>query len=108
IRSANVASRVIYMKSSRKLCEEYDDGDGDGDDGDDDNVHSNLTLSELTYLATMGGAELVNLQNVIGNFVVGKEFDALWVDLEAKNAPIGIFDDIDDDLERIFEKFIFL
>ncbi|CAJ0758659.1 16810_t:CDS:2 [Entrophospora sp. SA101] len=102
IRSASTASRVIHMASSEKEDEEYDDNDNSI------SAYSSLTLSELTYLATMGGAELVNLQNVIGNFIIGKEFDALWVDPEAKNSPLDIFDNIDDALERIFEKFIFL
>nr|CAG8441123.1 15650_t:CDS:2 [Entrophospora candida] len=102
IRSASTASRVIHMASSEKEGEECDDNDNSI------SAYSSLTLSELTYLATMGGAELVNLQNVIGNFIIGKEFDALWVDPEAKNSPLDIFDDIDDALERIFEKFLFL
>lgn len=38
-----------------------------------------MGLETLFYLATMGGAEVVNLDKRIGNFVVGKEFDALLV-----------------------------
>ncbi|GET56767.1 guanine deaminase [Rhizophagus irregularis DAOM 181602=DAOM 197198] len=66
-----------------------------------------LTLPELTYLATMGGAELVNLDKIIGNFLIGKEFDALLIDPDACQSPLDIFDDLED-IERIFEKFIFL
>ncbi|GES82881.1 guanine deaminase [Rhizophagus clarus] len=66
-----------------------------------------LTLPELTYLATMGGAELVNLDKIVGNFLIGKEFDALLIDPDAYKSPLDIFDDLDD-VERIFEKFIFL
>ncbi|KAI8078965.1 guanine deaminase [Gilbertella persicaria] len=40
-----------------------------------------LTPSELLYLATMGGAQVLGLQHQIGNFEKGKAFDALWVDL---------------------------
>jgi guanine deaminase len=41
--------------------------------------YKSLTLDELWYLATMGGASLCRLDNVIGNFEVGKEFDALRI-----------------------------
>ena len=35
----------------------------------------------LFHLATLGGASLVGLEDKIGSFEVGKEFDALLVDL---------------------------
>ncbi|CAG8534352.1 28457_t:CDS:2, partial [Racocetra persica] len=90
IRNANVASRIVYLSSKTS-----------------DKVYPHLTLPELTYLATMGGAQLVNLENVIGNFIIGKEFDALLIDPEAEGSPMQIFDEIDT-IDRIFEKFIFL
>ncbi|KAI8393497.1 guanine deaminase [Radiomyces spectabilis] len=48
--------------------------------GGDDYVP--LSPAELLYLATMGGAKVLGLQDTIGNFEKGKAFDALWVDLE--------------------------
>jgi guanine deaminase len=36
-------------------------------------------MPEAFYLATMGGAALCRLDNVVGNFVPGKEFDALRI-----------------------------
>ncbi len=36
-------------------------------------------LAEAFYLATLGGADVMGLGNKIGNFEVGKEFDALIV-----------------------------
>lgn len=50
-----------------------------------------LSLAELFYLATMGGAELCRLENQIGNFAVGKEFDALWI----KGRSINMWDTAD-------------
>jgi len=38
-----------------------------------------LSLSALFYLATLGGAQVANVDERVGNFVVGKEFDALLV-----------------------------
>ncbi|KAI9094123.1 hypothetical protein DFS34DRAFT_595941 [Phlyctochytrium arcticum] len=76
-----------------------------------------LTPVEVFYLATQGGANVLNLGDRIGNFHVGKEFDALIVDLTATvdNIPtaepfasrtIDIYEH--DDTMGLFEKFIFL
>jgi guanine deaminase len=68
-----------------------------------------LTVAEAFYLATMGGAKVLNLTDKIGNFEVGKDFDALIVDFSTGNT----FDYFDNhlseiSLEEIFEKFIYL
>ncbi|TFK56607.1 guanine deaminase [Heliocybe sulcata] len=39
-----------------------------------------LSLAEIVYLGTIGGASVVGLADKVGNFQVGKEFDALVVD----------------------------
>ncbi|XP_073818431.1 guanine deaminase [Musca autumnalis] len=39
-----------------------------------------LDYKQAIYLATLGGAEALALDSVCGNFVVGKEFDALLID----------------------------
>ncbi|CAG8457204.1 4531_t:CDS:2 [Ambispora gerdemannii] len=96
VRNAGVASRVISMSSSNN---------------DNEMRQQPLSLPELLYLATMGGARLLNLENVIGNFQVGKEFDALLVDTvtPVDPAPFKVFEGIDDsDVLRMFEKFMFL
>ncbi|KAK4549405.1 hypothetical protein LTR36_006402 [Oleoguttula mirabilis] len=41
-----------------------------------------LGFTELVYLATMGGAAVVDMQDRIGSFEAGKKFDALVVDVE--------------------------
>ncbi|KAF8326571.1 Metallo-dependent hydrolase, partial [Cantharellus anzutake] len=40
-----------------------------------------LSVPTLLYLATLGGASLCNLSDRVGSFVVGKEFDALFISL---------------------------
>lgn len=40
---------------------------------------SHLSLATLFHLATLGGAQVVNLEDRIGTLDVGKEFDALLV-----------------------------
>ncbi|KAG1220224.1 hypothetical protein G6F68_021257 [Rhizopus microsporus] len=44
--------------------------------------YTHLSTPELFYLATLGGAEVLNLSDKIGSFEKSKSFDALWIDLE--------------------------
>ncbi|XP_066139212.1 guanine deaminase [Euwallacea fornicatus] len=53
--------------------------------------HKPLTYIEVFYLATLGGAEVLSLDNKIGNFVVGKEFDALIIDLAVEDSYTDYF-----------------
>ena len=46
-------------------------------------VGSKLTVEEVLYLGTRGGAEVVGLQDKVGGFEVGKEWDAQLVGLGA-------------------------
>ena len=39
-----------------------------------------LSYNEIFFLATMGGAQVMGLEQTIGNFELGKAFDALIVD----------------------------
>ncbi|KAK9900614.1 Metallo-dependent hydrolase [Cystobasidium minutum MCA 4210] len=78
-----------------------------------------LPLETLFYLATMGGAEVCDLQDRIGNFLVGKEFDALLITTGQKEEDFkgpnpfedqpnpALFVEQTDPLEAIFEKFLF-
>jgi guanine deaminase len=85
IRAAAVASRIIQM-------------------GSEDHIF--LSLTELFFLATLGGAQVMGLESKIGSFVVGKQFDALLVDVQA-SGTIDLFDGIDDWM-GVVEKFVFL
>ncbi|KAH7308017.1 metal-dependent hydrolase [Stachybotrys elegans] len=60
-----------------------------------DGADKSLLLEEVFYLATMGGARVLGLEERIGNFEVGKEFDTLWV-----TTTTGL------DSAILFEKFI--
>ncbi|XP_067616638.1 guanine deaminase isoform X1 [Eurosta solidaginis] len=44
------------------------------------NSYRPIDYKNAIYLATLGGAEALSLSNVCGNFMPGKEFDALIVD----------------------------
>ena len=65
-----------------------------------------LSIEEVFYLATMGGAKVMGLNQKVGSFEIGKEFDAVMVDVTdaigGVNAPL----EEDDSVRRIFDKFI--
>ncbi|EKE37311.1 hypothetical protein ENUP19_0047G0244 [Entamoeba nuttalli] len=63
-----------------------------------------VSLSEIIYLATNGGAHCLNMQDQIGSFEVGKKFDALRVDLNANDSPIDLFEWNSN--EQMVERFI--
>nr|AOR51858.1 guanine deaminase [Phaffia rhodozyma] len=75
---------------------------------------THLSLSNTFHMATLGGAALCGLQDVIGNFKKGKQFDALLVDLTGKRGP-GVWWTAGEEgeegdaswLESGFERFIF-
>ncbi|KAM9955657.1 hypothetical protein ACTFIW_002297 [Dictyostelium discoideum] len=68
--------------------------------------HTPLTFEEAFYLATVGGSKVVNLDHRIGNFIVGKDFDAQIIDPFVQNSPFDCFDG--ETLKDIFQKFIYL
>jgi len=50
-----------------------------------------LTIDEVFYLATLGGAQAIALSDRIGNFEVGKQFDALLIDTQAPSQLDPVF-----------------
>ncbi|KAI7869390.1 guanine deaminase [Spinellus fusiger] len=95
MRSAFMASKTIKMMHQKKAKEE----------AKEEIKYEPLCPGELFYLATLGGAQVLGLEDTVGNFAVGKAFDALWVDLTQEDSPIDVFDK--DTLMHMFEKFIF-
>jgi len=67
--------------------------------------YRHITIREAFSIATMGGAQVLGLENVIGNFEVGKDFDAIFVDPDVEDGPFDIFLEIDK-AEDIVEKFL--
>ncbi|KAI0599621.1 hypothetical protein F4775DRAFT_550702 [Biscogniauxia sp. FL1348] len=65
-----------------------------------------LTIAEVFYLATLGGARVCGLDDKIGNFVTGKEFDALMVSTHDTAGSVMAMIEESDSVETIFEKFI--
>ncbi|XP_061134303.1 guanine deaminase isoform X1 [Syngnathus typhle] len=49
-----------------------------------------LTFEEVFRLATLGGSQALSLDDQIGNFQVGKDFDALRVNVAVPDGPIDL------------------
>ena len=92
IRNARVASVAVSQVSGRQNSKVVQD--------------LRLTYSQLFYLATLGGARAVGLGEKVGNFEVGKDFDALVINTCAKGSPTTVYEH--DDLLDQFQKFLFL
>ncbi|XP_024411243.2 guanine deaminase [Desmodus rotundus] len=69
-----------------------------------------LSPEEVFRLATLGGSQALGLDKDIGNFEVGKEFDALLINPKASDSPIDLFcgDLVGDLSETIIQKFLYL
>ncbi|KAI8098979.1 guanine deaminase [Halteromyces radiatus] len=69
------------------------------------NNYDYLQPAELIYLATLGGAHVLGLQDTIGSFVPGKAFDALWIDPATSQGTVDLMGQ--EDLSQIVEKFLY-
>lgn len=65
-----------------------------------------LTYEEAFFLATLGGSQVLGLDNKTGNFEVGKDFDALFIDVEVPDSPFDCFNS--DDTKDVVQKFLYL
>ncbi|CAJ2503397.1 Uu.00g107910.m01.CDS01 [Anthostomella pinea] len=65
-----------------------------------------LSIAEVFYLATLGGARVCCLEDRVGNFAVGKEFDALIVSSKSRRPGVMTMVEGEDTPQTIFEKFI--
>ncbi|CCH41824.1 putative guanine deaminase [Wickerhamomyces ciferrii] len=54
--------------------------------------HNKLSVEDVLFLATLGGAKVVGLQDKLGSFIKGKKWDAQLVDLDSKGSPVDVFD----------------
>ncbi|KAK4042793.1 hypothetical protein C8A01DRAFT_44286 [Parachaetomium inaequale] len=65
-----------------------------------------LSIDEVFHLATLGGAQVCGLDDKIGSFDVGKEFDAALVGTRGGEQGIMTIVEQDDSLKTVFEKFV--
>ncbi|XP_038141588.1 guanine deaminase [Cyprinodon tularosa] len=69
-----------------------------------DPKHKTLTFEEVFRLATLGGSHALSLDEQTGNFEVGKDFDALRVNVAAPGGPIDLIED--ENPKVLLEKFL--
>lgn len=69
-----------------------------------DKDYQAITHKEAFAMATLGGSRVLGLDTKVGNFEVGKEFDALLIDAAAEDSP---FDCFDDDTDSMIQKFLY-
>ncbi|XP_001606359.1 guanine deaminase [Nasonia vitripennis] len=62
-----------------------------------------LNYKDVFYLGTLGGAEALDMNDKVGNFKPGKEFDALVIDLAAPNSVLDNLQEytLDEKLQRL-------
>lgn len=65
-----------------------------------------LSLEEAFYLSTLGGARVLCLEDRIGSFEVGKDFDAVWVTTTTGIQSAMVPTEETDSLKTMFEKFV--
>lgn len=63
-----------------------------------------LTFEETFRLATLGGSQALSLDDQTGNFEVGKDFDALRVNMCVRGGPIDLINH--DEPKILLEKFL--
>ncbi|XP_044053948.1 guanine deaminase [Siniperca chuatsi] len=66
--------------------------------------HETLTFEEVFRLATLGGSQALSLDDQTGNFEVGKDFDALRVNVTAPGGPIDLIQS--EGPKTLLEKFL--
>ncbi|CDK25252.1 unnamed protein product [Kuraishia capsulata CBS 1993] len=62
-----------------------------------------LSVNEVLFLGTQGGAQAMGLQDMIGSFDVGKKWECQLIDLEVENSPVDLFDFLTPKLEKSSE-----
>jgi len=97
LRQALIASQAVSFGGGAAPDEE---------EGECPKTYDPLSFQEAFHLATQGGAEVLGMGNHVGNFLPGKQFDALVVDPRAEDSPFDLFPDQGPD--AAFEKFLFL
>eukprot|EP01033_Poteriospumella_lacustris_P011363 gene11364-8083_t len=69
-------------------------------------VYRALSYAEAFHLCTVGGAEVLGMSDVLGNFLPGKKLDCLVVDVDVPDSPIDTFGS--ETVSELFQKFLFL
>ncbi|XP_017034394.1 guanine deaminase [Drosophila kikkawai] len=94
LRSLDVSKHLDFFKKQNIR--------GSGEAKTPDPTYVQLKYKQALYLATLGGAKALSLDHLTGNFVVGKEFDALLIDVSVVDRPARPLN-----VDELLEKFIY-
>ena len=86
MRNALTCSRTIYFNKRKD---------------DKDTKYKPLTVPEVFYLATEGGAIALGIEDKVGNFEIGKDFDGLFVNLNKGSVDCFGQESINDLLDKM-------
>ena len=89
MRNAFSCSRALYFEKKKK---------------DKNTDYKPLNVNDVLYLATEGGAKALGIDDKVGNFEIGKEFDGLFVNLTKGSIDCFGHETIHD----LLEKFVYL
>ncbi|KYN06027.1 PREDICTED: guanine deaminase [Cyphomyrmex costatus] len=64
-----------------------------------------LSYKDVFHMATLGGAKALSIDDKVGNLMIGKEFDALIIDMNAEGGLLDNFKEYT--LEENFQRFIY-
>jgi len=100
VQHASIAAKVIAMHSTPV------------DPGQSGFSGRQLSVATLLHLATLGGAQVCDLEARIGSFAPGKAFDALIVDVRDECGNPGIWGGWDlsmteENVGKMLERFLF-
>lgn len=56
------------------------------------NERDNLSTKDALYLATMGGASVLDLESQLGSFAVGKKWECQFIDLATEGSKVDLFE----------------
>ncbi|SCU86392.1 LANO_0C07844g1_1 [Lachancea nothofagi CBS 11611] len=54
--------------------------------------HLKLSVNDVLYLSSLGGAQVLAMDQQVGTFEVGKQFDTQLIDLESAGSRVDVFD----------------
>ncbi|KAH8335657.1 hypothetical protein KR074_008578 [Drosophila pseudoananassae] len=94
LRALDISKHLDFFKKQNII--------GTGEAKTQDPSYKQLKYKQALYLATLGGAKALALDHLTGNFEVGKEFDALLVDVSVVDDPIRLLT-----VDEMVEKFIY-
>ncbi|KAL7799940.1 hypothetical protein V8C37DRAFT_366087 [Trichoderma ceciliae] len=98
---------LITSYARDALYPKFERGQDESVDRDEGSEGEALSLEEVFYMATKGGAKVVGFDEQVGEFAIGREFDALVVDMRDERNGVNVpLENDDDPAQRMLEKFV--